>query len=81
MTVNELIEQLKMVPGDSIAVIPGYEDGFDNIVLSTETIILDTNWDGEDKIHWMEGRHDRYHHGIEADNIQPINAVLIGRGK
>ena len=30
MTVNELIEELKKVPGDLMVVVLGYEDGYEN---------------------------------------------------
>lgn len=81
MTVNELIEQLKMVPGDSLVVIPGYENGFDNPVVYSDTIVENTNWDGNEKITWYNGRHDRYYAGLEASDIQPINCIVVGRGK
>jgi len=80
MTVNELIEQLKNYPGDSMVVIPGYEGGFDNPSLATTDIVVDYNWDGENKKHWCEGRHGE---SYQVDRIVTdlVNAVVVGRGK
>jgi hypothetical protein len=81
MTVAELIEMLKAVPQDSMVVIPGYEGGFDNPSVHTDTLVVDTNWDGNNKTTWYYGRHDRYYKGIEAEDVQPMNCVVVGRGK
>lgn len=81
MTVRELIELLNNVPQNSVVVVYGYESGYDNPVFGNEDIILDTNWDGKNKVNWFEGRHDRYYHGIESDTVEPVNAIVIGRGK
>ena len=80
MTVNELIEQLKMVPGDSMVVIPGYEGGYDNPEVTTETIVPDTNWTGNGKESWYMGRHDKYYADLEIGTAQPVNCVVVGRG-
>lgn len=81
MTVNELIEQLKMVPGDSPVVIPGYEGGYDNPKVTTGTMVQDTNWTGEDKGLWYMGRHDVYYPDLDNGDMQPVNCVVVGRGK
>ena len=81
MTVNELIEQLKGVPGDSIVVIPGYEGGYDNPQVTTGTMVPDTNWTGEDKESWYMGRHNVYYPDLDNGNKQPVNCVVVGRGK
>ena len=80
MTVSELIEQLKMVPGDSMVVIPGYEGGFDNPSLETKDIVVDYNWNGKTKEEWYMGRHGE---SYQADRVVTdlVNAVVIGRGK
>ena len=80
MTVSELIEQLKKVPGDSPVVIPGYEGGYDNPEVKTGTIVLDTNWTGNGKEMWHMGRHDQYYPDLDNGNMQPVNCVVIGRG-
>jgi len=81
MTVRELIEILSKVPLDSMVLVHGYEGGYDNPSLDTQTIVADSNWNGSEKKSYSFGRHDKYHNGIEADDIQPVNAVIIGRGK
>lgn len=78
MTVAELIEMLKGVPQESMVVIPGYESGFDNPTVYTETLVEDTNWDGHNKNSWYNGRHEKYYNG---DTGCPVNCVVIGRGK
>jgi hypothetical protein len=77
MTVNELIEQLKNYPSDMIVVIPGYEGGFDNPVISTNSAIFDTNWDGQNKQTWYNGRHD-LDYDRNQTNGKP-NVVVVGR--
>lgn len=77
MTVSELVEQLSKMPGDLMVVIPGYEGGFDNPKVSSSKIIPDVNWDGSDKIHWYNGRHDFYYENHSEG--QPISCVVIGR--
>ena len=78
MTVAELIEELKMVPQDSMVVIPGYEGGYDNPDVSTGTLVENDNWDGQQKISWYNGRHAKYYNDLE--NVEAINCVVIGRG-
>jgi hypothetical protein len=79
MTVAELIEQLKMVPQDSMVVIPGYEGGYDNPDVSTGTLVENENWDGQEKFYWYNGRHAHYYVDMVGD--QPVNCIVIGRGK
>ena len=79
MTVAELIEQLKMVPQDSMVVIPGYEGGYDNPDVSTGTLVENDNWDGQEKFYWYNGRHATYYKDMEGD--EPTSCVVIGRGK
>jgi hypothetical protein len=79
MTVAELIEQLKMVPQDSMVVIPGYEGGYDNPDVSTGTLVENDNWDGQEKLYWYNGRHAAYYVDMVGD--QPVNCIVIGRGK
>jgi len=81
MTVAELIEELKMVPQDSMVVIPGYEGGYDNIeVKRNGVIVLDDNWDGQEKFYWYNGRHASYYKDMEG-NDEPVSCVIVGRGK
>lgn len=81
MTVNELIEQLKGYPGDMMVVIPGYEGGYDNPEVQTGArIILDTNWDGKNKVSWYMGRHDQYF-AVDHAEENTIKAIVVGRGK
>jgi hypothetical protein len=77
MTVRELIDVLQMMPQDMMVVIPGYEGGFDNPKLSSDSLILDDNWDGEKKSHWYNGRHAPYYDGHSEG--QPIACVVVGR--
>ncbi len=79
MTVAELIEQLKMVPQDSMVVIPGYEGGYDNPDVSTDTLVENDNWDGQEKFYWYNGRHA--HYSVDMVGDQPINCIVLGRGK
>ena len=79
MTVAELIEQLKMVPQDSMVVIPGFEGGYDNPDVYTGTLVEIDNWDGQEKFYWYNGRHATYYKDMEGD--EPTSCVVIGRGK
>ena len=80
MTVNELIEKLKMVPGDSMVVIPGYEGGYDDPDILSGTLIRDANWDGQHKVAWYNGRHDVYYNEEENKDAQPVACIIVGRG-
>jgi hypothetical protein len=79
MTVAELIEELKMVPQDSMVVIPGYEGGYDNPNIYPSALVENDNWDGQEKFYWYNGRHAAYYVDMVGD--QPVNCVVIGRGK
>jgi hypothetical protein len=80
MTVAELIEKLKFMPQDMMVVIPGYEGGYDNPEISSSTLVPDTNWNGTNKNHWYNGRHDHYYEMEGEGNIQPVACVVVGRG-
>jgi hypothetical protein len=79
MTVAELIEELNKLPQDSMVVIPGYEGGYDNPDVSTGTLVENDNWDGQEKFYWYNGRHAVYYVDMVGD--QPVNCIVIGRGK
>lgn len=82
MTVNELIEELKKVPGDLMVVVPGYEDGYENPEIQNNgTLVVDSNWNGQSKNTWYNGRHDIF--GLEEQELglTPVQCVVIGRGK
>lgn len=79
MTVKELIDQLKMMPEDMMVVVPGYEGGYDNIALRSDSLVLDANWDGKEKHHWYSGRHENYFEN-DDNTVQPIACVIVGRG-
>ena len=81
MTVRELIDMLKGMPQDSLVVIPGYEGGYDNPYVSSGSLIVDTNWDGQNKEHWYMGRHEKYYDYEDNGSVQPVNCVIVGRGK
>jgi hypothetical protein len=80
MTVAELIEELNKLPQDMLVLVPGYEGGYDNIeVQRNGTVVLDDNWDGQEKFYWYNGRHATYYKDMEGD--EPASCVVIGRGK
>lgn len=79
MTVAELIEKLKCMPQDMMVVIPGYEGGYDNPEVTSSTLIPDSNWNGNSKNSWYNGRHDTYYQNEET-NQQPVACVVVGRG-
>jgi hypothetical protein len=82
MTVSELIERLKNYPGDMMVVIPGYEGGYDNPeVESNGSLVPDSNWNGDSKETWYNGRHDVYYVEMEENGVKPVQCVVIGRGK
>lgn len=80
MTVAELIEQLKNMPQDMMVVIPGYEGGFDNPMITTSSIIPDANWNGKSKNHWYNGRHDTFYEMETETDMPTKNCVVVGRG-
>ena len=54
MTVSELIEELKLFPQEQRVIVPGYEDGFDDISLLRSIKIKDF-----DPAAWYYGRYDQ----------------------
>ena len=85
MTVAELIEELKELPPDMLVMIPGYEGGYDNAeVWRNRVVVLDDNWDGQEKFYWYNGRHATYYNDMECkdrEGDEPTQCVAIGRGK
>jgi len=80
MTVAELIEQLQKLPQDTLVLVPGYEGGYDNIEIQNNgAVLLNDNWDGQEKFHWYNGRHGEAYRAEENDEITPC--IVIGRGK
>ena len=80
MTVAELIEELNKLPQDMLVLVPGYEGGYDNVeVQRNGTVLLDENWDGQEKFYWYNGRHGEAYRAVEGDELAPC--VVIGRGK
>jgi hypothetical protein len=80
MTVAELIEELNKLPQDMLVLVPGYEGGYDNIeVQRNGTVLLNDNWDGQEKLSWYNGRHSESYKSEEGDDLTPC--VVIGRGK
>ena len=80
MTVAELIEELNKLPQDMLVLVPGYEGGYDNIeVQRNGAVVLDDNWDGQEKLHWYNGRHGEAYRAEEGDEL--AQCVVIGRGK
>ena len=58
MKVSELIEKLKAYPQDTRVVVPGYEDGLDD-VLGTQDVYIMPN---AHKKQWCYGLHDHLIH-------------------
>lgn len=82
MTVAELIEELKTRPQDMMVVVLGYEGGYDNPeVQNNGTLVLNDNWDGQEKINWYNGRHSTYYLGGKEEGDEPTQCIVIGRGK
>lgn len=80
MTVAELINKLKEMPQDMMVVIPGYEGGYDNPELKFDSMILDANWNGTNKNHWYNGRHDQHYEMDDEPKNNPVKCVVVGRG-
>ena len=82
MTVAELIEELKTRPQDMMVVVLGYEGGYDNPeVQNNGTLLLDENWDGQEKLSWYNGRHSDSYKGCSEEGESPTPCIVIGRGK
>jgi hypothetical protein len=80
MIVRELIEMLNKMPQDSLVVVTGYEGGFDNPSVYTDTIIVDSNWNSvsNEKNTSYYGRHNRYYPSHNETPAQPENCVVVG---
>ena len=82
MTVAELIEELNKLPQDMLVLVPGYEGGYDNAEIQRNTaVLLNDNWDGQEKISWYNGRHSTYYLGGKEEGDEPTQCIVIGRGK
>lgn len=81
MTVRELTDMLSKMPQNSLVVIPGYEGGFDDPSVYTDTLIVDSNWNSvsNKKECWYYGRHNRYYPEHEETSARPENCVVVGR--
>ncbi len=55
MKVSELIEKLKACPQDARVVVPGYEDGLDDVTGTEDVFIMPE----AHRKHWYYGIHDR----------------------
>lgn len=74
MTVNELIEQLKVHPGDMRVLTLGYEGGYNDAFLQTDTVVFNAN----DKDKWYYGPHESARF-IEGD--KGMQCLIITRAK
>jgi hypothetical protein len=80
MTVAELLEELKKLPQDMLVMVQGYEGGYDNAeVQNNGSVLLNDNWDGQEKLSWYNGRHGECYRAEAGDELTPC--VVIGRGK
>jgi hypothetical protein len=77
MTVNELIEQLKNYPGDMRVLTLGYEGGYNDVDLKTDSVVFDVN----DKDTWYYGPHDYAGYDDDGNPNPGTECVIIGRGK
>lgn len=60
MRVRELIELLQREDPEMMVVVPGYESGWDDVVVGREMVGIDDNWDAKrgKKNSWVYGRHE-----------------------
>lgn len=77
MTIKELIQKLGEYDPDTVVVVDGYEEGYDDPSVFTTEIVLDTNWDGEKKPTSWEGRHEYF--SVNEENGPAVKAVVVGR--
>jgi hypothetical protein len=75
MTVRELIEKLKTFSPDDYVVVDGYEEGCDDPIVTTISLILDANWTSNGKARSWAGKHDY----AAADDLAAREVVRIGR--
>ena len=78
MTVSELMEMLKVHPGDLRVVVNGYEDGYDDLSprqISVMPIVLNTG------VHDWEGRHGEADdaHGDAPEPSRVVDALVLRR--
>lgn len=75
MTVRELIEQLSKFEPDMKVVVDGYEEGYDDPVVCTAEILIDSNiTDGRKDKHWS-GRHSY----VWREGERGTKVVRVGR--
>jgi len=55
MTVAELIERLKNYPDNTRVLVPGYEAGYNDVVMDIDDIVLNAR---DDKRPWYYGPHE-----------------------
>ncbi len=71
MTIQELIDKLKTFPPETLVVVKGYEDGY-NDISSFEEVALQLNAHEE----WYYGQHD-----ITKDSSAVRAIALLGENK
>ena len=76
MTVRELIEKLQTFEPDMDVVVDGYEEGCDDPIVTTISLIMDANWTGTEKSRSWAGLHDY----AAPNDLAARQAVSIGRG-
>ena len=76
MTVQELIEKLQTFAPNTYVVVDGYEEGCDDPIVTTIKLILDSNWNGTEKVRGWAGLHDY----AAAEDLATQEVVRIGRG-
>lgn len=79
MTISELINELKNYPSDMRVLTLGYEGGYNDVDLKTNSVAFDVN--NKDTWSWYYGPHD--HPGYDDDgNLNPgTECLIIVRGK
>lgn len=71
MTIQELIDKLKTFPPETLVVVRGYEEGYNDIsILKEISLELDANEE------WYYGQHT-----ISKDSNAPKAIVLLGENK
>jgi hypothetical protein len=75
MTVRELIEKLQTFEPDTYVVVDGYEEGCDDPIVTTISLVFDANWNGTEKVRSWAGLHDY----AAPDDLAAREAVRIGR--
>ena len=77
MTINELIKHLKKYPKHMRVIIPGYEDGCDDVdIIKKVKIHLNANATNTgEKIVWWSGRHTE----TDANEKDSVDAILLNK--